>query len=111
VRASVLRFTSRFSRTLKAMEVRFAPAPDKLIEDAMAAYIDEPVATREMLNSGYDDLKSGAGKPISRDEVIAHFRVKSAAARRKPPQFMIGYDFHPEARLDLDEIGSSFAGE
>jgi hypothetical protein len=37
-----------------------------------------------MLNSRYDDLKSGRVKPISRDEVVGHFREKSAAARRNP---------------------------
>jgi len=88
-----------FSRTLKGMEVHFAPelqakidqlvletgrAPDKLVEDAMAAYVSELVETREMLNSRYDDLKSGRVQLISRDEVIAHFREKSAAARRTP---------------------------
>ena len=82
------------------MEVHFAPelqakidqlvietgrAPDELVEDAMAGYIAELAETREMLNSRYDDLKSGRVKPISRDEIIAHFRDKSAAARRKPP--------------------------
>ena len=87
-----------FSRTLKAMEVHFAPemqaridqlvietgyAPDKLLDDAMAGYIAELAQTREMLNSRYDDLKSGRVKPISRDEVITHFREKSDAARRK----------------------------
>jgi hypothetical protein len=87
-------------RTLKTMEVHFAPelqaeidqlvvetglAPDKLVEDAMAGYVAELVETREMLNRRYDDLKTGKVTPISRDEVIAHFREKSAAARRKPP--------------------------
>ena len=82
------------------MEVHFAPelqakidqlvietgcAPDKLVEDAMAGYVAELVDTRKMLDSRYDDLKSGRVKPISRDEVIAHFREKSAAARRTPP--------------------------
>jgi hypothetical protein len=56
--------------------------PDELVEDAMAGYFDELARTREMLNSRYDDLKSGRVKPISRDELIAHFREKSAAARR-----------------------------
>ena len=80
------------------MEVHFAPelqaridqlvietgrAPDKLVEDAMAGYVAELAQTREMLNSRYDDLKSGRVKPISRDEVITHFREKSDAARRK----------------------------
>jgi hypothetical protein len=82
------------------MEVHFAPelqakidqlvietgrAPGELVEDAMAGYVTELLETREMLDSRYDDLKSGRVRPISRDEVIAHFREKSAAARRTPP--------------------------
>jgi hypothetical protein len=82
------------------MEVHFAPElqakidqlvietgrpPDKLIEDAMAGYVAELAETREMLDSRYDDLKSGKVKPIPRDEVVAHFREKSATTRRKPP--------------------------
>jgi hypothetical protein len=82
------------------MEVHFAPdlqakidqlvsetgrSPDKLLEDAMAGYVPEPVQTREMLNSRYDDLKSGRVKPIPGDEVEAYFREKSAAARRSQP--------------------------
>jgi hypothetical protein len=51
----------------------------------MAGYSDELLEVREMLDSRYDDLKSGRVKPISRDELIAHFREKSAAARRTPP--------------------------
>ncbi|MGA2879767.1 MAG: hypothetical protein ABSG13_12525 [Bryobacteraceae bacterium] len=55
---------------------------EKLIEDALAGYIAELAQTREMLDSRYDDLKSGKVKPISGDEVETHFREKSAAARR-----------------------------
>ena len=81
------------------MEVHFAPdlqakidelvtetgyAPDKLVADAMAGYVAELAATREMLNSRYDDLKSGRVKPIPGDDVLAHFRDKSAARRSQP---------------------------
>ena len=39
-----------------------------------------------MLNSRYDDLKSGRVKPIAGDEVEAYFREKSAApvVRNRP---------------------------
>jgi hypothetical protein len=82
------------------MEVHFAPAtekklkdlaaqsgrrPDELAEDAMAGYFEEVARTREMLNSRYDDLKSGRVKPIPGDEVEAYFREKSAVARRSQP--------------------------
>jgi hypothetical protein len=42
-------------------------------------YFDELTQMRETLNSRYDDLKSGPVKPVSGDEVVAHFREKSAA--------------------------------
>ena len=88
------------SRTLKAMEVQLTPDVEKklndlaaesgrgtneLLQDALAGYLDEMAVTRNMLNSRYDDLKSGRVKPISRDEVVAHFREKGDAARRTPP--------------------------
>jgi hypothetical protein len=81
------------------MEVHFAPElqakidqlviesgrpVDKLIEDAMAIYVAELAQTREMLDSRYDDLKSGRVKPVSRDELVEHFREKRAAARSTP---------------------------
>jgi len=56
----------------------------ELVEDVVAGYFDELGQTRNMLNNRYDDLKSGRVKPISRDEVVAHFREKSAAACRNP---------------------------
>lgn len=82
---------SRFSRTLKAMEVHFAAelqakidqlvietgrAPDKLVEDAMAGYVAELVETREMLNSRYDDLKSGKVKPIDGEAFFESLRKR-----------------------------------
>ncbi len=91
---------SRFFRILKSMDVHLnnpdlrakldrwvtetGRGPDELVEDAMAGYFDELARTREMLNRRYDDLKSGRVKPISRDEIVAYFREKSAA-RRTPP--------------------------
>jgi len=59
-------------------------APEKLIEDALAGYVQELAARREMLDSRYDDLKSGRVKPIPGDEVAARLREKSAARRSTP---------------------------
>jgi len=83
------------------MEVHFTPETEKKLEDLAAqsgrgtvgelvqgvveGYLDELAQTREMLNSRYDDLKSGRVKPIPGDEVVAYFREKSAAARRSQP--------------------------
>jgi len=84
---------------MKAMEVHFPPdlqakidqlvietgrAPDKLLEDAMAGYVAELVQTREMLDSRYDDLKSGRVKPIDGEEAFARLKAKSEARRNRP---------------------------
>ncbi len=44
--------------------------------------VDELAQTRDMLDSRYDDLKTGRVKPIPGEEVEAWFREKSAAALR-----------------------------
>jgi predicted DNA-binding protein len=77
-------FTSETEKKLKDLAAQSGRGTDELVEDATAAYVEELLQTREMLNSRYDDLKSGRVKPISRDEVIAHFRQKSASRR---PEF------------------------
>ena len=80
------------------MEVHFAPeteqklkdlaaqngrgSADELVQDVVEGYIEELAQTREMLDSRYDDLKSGRVKPIPGEEIEAYFRKKSAAARR-----------------------------
>jgi hypothetical protein len=53
----------------------------ELLQDAWAGYFEEVALTRQVLDSRYDDLKSGRVKPIPSDEVEAYFREKSAAAR------------------------------
>jgi predicted DNA-binding protein len=83
------------------MEVHFAPeteqklkdlaaqsgrrTADELVQDVIEGYFDELAQTRTMLNSRYDDLKSGKVKPIPGDEVEAYFSDKSAVARRSQP--------------------------
>jgi hypothetical protein len=61
-------------------------AAGELVEDAVLGYLAELAQAREMLNSRYDDLKSGRVKPIPGDDVAAYFREKSAAARRSQPE-------------------------
>ncbi len=39
-------------------------APDELVEDALAGYLEEVASMREMLDSRYDDIKSGRVEPV-----------------------------------------------
>jgi hypothetical protein len=43
--------------------------PEELVEDAMAGYFDE-LARTQMLDSRYDDLKSGGAQPIDGEESL-----------------------------------------
>jgi len=89
----------RFSRILKAMEIQFTPDVEKklnelaaqsgrgtadLLQDALAGYFDEVVQTRDMLNSRYDDLKSGRVNPIDGEEAFARLKAKTEAQRQHP---------------------------
>jgi predicted nucleotidyltransferase len=80
------------------MEVHFAPdlqaridqlvietgrAADKLLEDAMAVYVAELVETREMLNSRYDDLKSGKVKLVDGEEFFENLRRREDELRKQ----------------------------
>src|ERR1700685_3105593 len=58
-------------------------APDELIEDAIAGYFDELARTREMLNSRYDDLKSGRVKPVDGDEFFENLRRREDELLKK----------------------------
>ena len=73
------------------MEVHFAPElqakldrlvietgrpVEELIEDALAGYVPELTQTREMLNSRYDDLKSGKVKPIDGEAFFESLRQR-----------------------------------
>jgi hypothetical protein len=73
------------------MEVHFAPElqakldrlvietgrpVEELIEDALAGYLPELTQTREMLDSRYDDLKSGKVKPIDGEAFFESLRQR-----------------------------------
>jgi predicted transcriptional regulator len=73
-------FTVETEKKLKELAAQSRRGTDDLVEDALAAYLDEVRQIRETL----DDLKSGKVKPIPGDEVEAYFREKSAAARSQP---------------------------
>lgn len=80
-----VQFPPDVERKLNELATQSGRGPAELLQDALAGYFDEVAQTRQMLNSRYDDMKSGRVKPIPGDEVEAYFREKSAAARRSQP--------------------------
>jgi hypothetical protein len=57
-------FTPDVQAKLEQMARESGRSADKLVQDAVAGFVGELAGTREMLDSRYDDLKSGRVKPI-----------------------------------------------
>jgi predicted DNA-binding protein len=85
VKGMEVHFTPETEKKLKDLSAQSGRGADEVLQDALAGYFEEVMQTREILNSRYDDLKSGRVKPIPGNEVEAYFREKSAAARRSQP--------------------------
>ncbi len=54
---------------------------EEFVRDALAGYFEELEEVRGLLDSRYDDLKSGRVALLSGEQVVAHFSKKSAARR------------------------------
>jgi predicted DNA-binding protein len=67
---------------LKQLAATTGRAPEELVEDAMAGYLAELGQIREMLNSRYDEIKSGSVKPIDGEAGFQGIRAKRENRRR-----------------------------
>jgi hypothetical protein len=56
---------------------------ERLIEDALAGYLPELEAKREMLDSRYDELKSGRVKPIDGEAFFESLRQREEDLLKK----------------------------
>jgi hypothetical protein len=74
-------FTPDVEKKLNDLAAQSGRGTDELLQDALAAYFDELVQTRDMLNNRYDELKSGAVKPIDGEEALARLKAKTEAQR------------------------------
>ncbi len=77
----------QFEPTLQAQLDRIAResgrAAADLVQDAVAGYVGELAQTREMLDSRYDDIKSGKVKMIPGDEAFARLMARTEAERKR----------------------------
>jgi Arc/MetJ-type ribon-helix-helix transcriptional regulator len=55
----------------------------ELVQDVVEGYFDELAQTRQMLNSRYDDLKSGKVKPIAGEEFFEGLRRREDESLKK----------------------------
>lgn len=67
-------FTPETESRLQELASKSGRPTDDLVEDAMAGYLAEATELREMLDSRYDDIKSGKVKPIDGEAFFESLR-------------------------------------
>jgi predicted transcriptional regulator len=73
--------TPETAKKLKDLAATSGRAPEDIVEDALAGYLEEVAAVRETIDSRYDDLKSGLVKPIDGEEAFRKLHDKSERRR------------------------------
>ena len=68
-------------KRLAAAAAQAGRPADDLAQDAIAGYLTELAETREMLDSRYDDIKSGSVKFIPGEEAFARLHERIDARR------------------------------
>ena len=76
-------FTPDIQARLDRLAAESGRAKDELVQDAMPGYLDELEQTRGMLDSRYDDLKSGRVKPISGEAFFESLRQREDELLKK----------------------------
>ena len=69
-------FTPESEAKLAELAAATGRPADDLLQDAMVGYYDEVMQAREMLDSRYDDLKSGRVKPIDGEAFFESLRSR-----------------------------------
>ena len=73
--------TPETAKRLNELAATSGRAPEDIVEDALAGYLEEVASVRKTLDSRYDDLKSGRVKPIDGEEAFRKLREKSERRR------------------------------
>ena len=73
--------TPELAKKLNDLAATTGRAPDELVQDALAGYLEELASLRETLDGRYDDLKSGQVTPIDGEEAFRRLREKSEHRR------------------------------
>ena len=76
-----VKFRPETESRLQELSAKTGRAPDDLVEDAMAGYLQELAQVRETLDNRYDDLKSSRVKPLDDEKAFSRLRRKSEGER------------------------------
>lgn len=75
--------TPEMAKKLTDLAATTGRRADELAQDALVGYLEELALLRGVLDTRYDDLKSGRVQPIDGDEAFARLREKSERRRSR----------------------------
>ena len=73
--------TPETAKKLSDLAATSGRAPEDIVEDALAGYLEEVTAVRKTLDGRYDDLESGRVRPIDGEEAFRKLSEKSERRR------------------------------
>jgi predicted transcriptional regulator len=73
--------TPETAKKLQDLAATSGRAPEDIVEDALAGYIEEVTSVRQTLDLRFDDLKSGRVKPIDGQEAFRKLGEKCERRR------------------------------
>ena len=76
-------FTPEWEAKLSEFATATGRPADDLVQDALAGYFEELAQVRSMLDSRYDDIKSGKVQPIDGEEAYRLLMEKTEARRQR----------------------------
>lgn len=79
-----VRFTPETEKKLAELATASGLSAEALLEEALSGYADELAETRQMLDSRYDDLKSGRVEPIDGEAFFESLRQREDALLNAP---------------------------
>ena len=79
-----LQLTAELEAKLKDIAAQSGQPVDELVENVMGGYVDELTETKAMLDTRYDDIKSGRVQLIDGEEAFARLIAKTEAERKRP---------------------------
>jgi predicted transcriptional regulator len=68
--------TPETAKKLKDLAASSGRAPEDIVEDALAGYLEEVTSVRKTLDSRYEDLKTGRVTGIEGEEALRRLREK-----------------------------------
>jgi len=79
-------FSQDLEKKLNDLAAKTGRGADQLVQDVVAGYVEELAGVRDMLDTRYDDLKTGRVKPIDGEVFFEQLRQREDERLKRAPQ-------------------------